>query len=308
MNEIILTTNISVDMTMIDQSRDKILVLKRQTAQNMIDIGAELAKVKEVLPHGDWYTWLENEVEFTPKTASQLIRIAKEFGDGENRKSLSDLGATKLYTLLDLPAEQRNIFLDTHDVQNMTTRELKEQISNYKKNSDIWKVFDLYDREKDRDMVVVKIDKLKPLKDHEKYFPSATGLTWLDFMTSIANYGVIEPIIITRDNTIISGHGRVRACKDLGMETIPAYYLAITTNALSNSNGTIATVEDIKLKYFFHANIHLKNIDVWVAKLLLNFYFGDKEKIEYYLNKCYKECPSFAGSKWESNIKECICA
>ena len=32
--------------------------------------------------------------------------------------------------------------------------------------------------------------------------------------------GVIEPVVITQDKTIVSGHQRVRACKELGIETV----------------------------------------------------------------------------------------
>ena len=45
---------------------------------------------------------------------------------------------------------------------------------------------------------------------------------WSEFIESIRTSGVIEPIVITRDLAIVSGHQRVRACKELGITTIPA--------------------------------------------------------------------------------------
>ena len=47
-------------------------------------------------------------------------------------------------------------------------------------------------------------------------------LKWSEFIELIHTSGVIEPIVVTRDFTIVSGHQRVRACKELGIELIPA--------------------------------------------------------------------------------------
>ncbi len=45
---------------------------------------------------------------------------------------------------------------------------------------------------------------------------------WSEFIESIRTSGVIEPIVVTRDFTIVSGHQRVRACNELGITEIPA--------------------------------------------------------------------------------------
>lgn len=47
-------------------------------------------------------------------------------------------------------------------------------------------------------------------------------LKWSEFIESIHISGVIEPIVVTREFTIVSGHQRVRACKELGIAEIPA--------------------------------------------------------------------------------------
>lgn len=47
-------------------------------------------------------------------------------------------------------------------------------------------------------------------------------LKWYEFIESIRTSGVIEPIVVTRDFTIVSGHQRVRACNELGITEIPA--------------------------------------------------------------------------------------
>nr|DAJ62492.1 MAG TPA: chromosome partitioning protein [Caudoviricetes sp.] len=47
-----------------------------------------------------------------------------------------------------------------------------------------------------------------------------SGEKWNEFLESIKTRGVIEPIVITQDKVIVSGHQRVRACKELGITKI----------------------------------------------------------------------------------------
>lgn len=47
-----------------------------------------------------------------------------------------------------------------------------------------------------------------------------TGEKWNEFLESVKSRGIIEPIVITPDKVIVSGHQRVRACKELGIEEI----------------------------------------------------------------------------------------
>lgn len=42
----------------------------------------------------------------------------------------------------------------------------------------------------------------------------------MDILESVKTSGVIEPIVVTTDMVIVSGHQRVRACKELGIKTV----------------------------------------------------------------------------------------
>lgn len=70
-------------------------------------------------------------------------------------------------------------------------------------------------------MQYIAIDKLKPHPRNEEFFDDITGDKWEEFKQSISSFGVREPIIITQDNVIVSGHQRVRACKELGITEVP---------------------------------------------------------------------------------------
>lgn len=69
-------------------------------------------------------------------------------------------------------------------------------------------------------MQEININKLKPHPRNNEFFDDMTGEKWNEFLESIKSRGVIEPIVITQDYTIVSGHQRVRACKELGIQKI----------------------------------------------------------------------------------------
>ena len=68
----------------------------------------------------------------------------------------------------------------------------------------------------------MKTLELIPHKDNDFFFDDITGEAWQEFIESIKTSGVIEPIVVTQNKVIVSGHQRVRACKLLGIEEIDA--------------------------------------------------------------------------------------
>lgn len=69
-------------------------------------------------------------------------------------------------------------------------------------------------------MQQIEISKLKPHPRNTEFFDDMEGEKWEEFLESIRSRGVIEPIVITPDKTIVSGHQRVRACQELGITTV----------------------------------------------------------------------------------------
>lgn len=65
-----------------------------------------------------------------------------------------------------------------------------------------------------------KVDELKPHPRNNEFFDDMEGEKWNEFLESVKTRGVIEPVIITPDKVIVSGHQRVRACKELGIEKV----------------------------------------------------------------------------------------
>ena len=69
-------------------------------------------------------------------------------------------------------------------------------------------------------MQQIDINELKPHPRNNEFFDDMSGEKWTEFLESIRTSGVIEPIVITTDMTIVSGHQRVRACKQLGINSV----------------------------------------------------------------------------------------
>lgn len=117
----------------------EIRLLQRQ-AQGIIlnyaiEIGRRLTEAKTVLPHGQWGDWLKNEVAFSQSTAQNFMRIFERYGSEQvslfgdaKSETLGNLPYTKALKLLAVPESEVDEFMETHDVENMSTRELEQAI------------------------------------------------------------------------------------------------------------------------------------------------------------------------------------
>ena len=108
----------------------------------IVEIGRRLKEAKTMLPHGEWGRWLETEVEFKQSTANNYMRIFEEYSadqmtlDGAvaNSQTLGKLSYSKALALLALPSEEeREAFAAQHNVEAMSSRELKAALDELKK-------------------------------------------------------------------------------------------------------------------------------------------------------------------------------
>lgn len=109
----------------IETITDEILDAKRAGGEAILTIGRCLIEAKDMLPHGEWLPWLNERVEFSERTARNFMRLAREW---TNRQTLADLGASKALTLLALPPEEREQFMEDHNVIDMSARQLEQAI------------------------------------------------------------------------------------------------------------------------------------------------------------------------------------
>lgn len=111
--------------------------LNRTLLAGIIEIGKRFDRIKAIVPHGKWGEYVEEATKYSQSMAENYIKIYKEygseqqslFGDLSNSKSLGNLGVTKLLELTALPADEREKFVEEHNVTGDTTvKELQELI------------------------------------------------------------------------------------------------------------------------------------------------------------------------------------
>ncbi len=114
--------------------------IKAQTRAVMlcgsIEIGRRLVEAKDMLEHGQWTDWLERSVDYSPRTAQNLMKIFEEYGANQialfgmdaKTQTFADLTYSQAVALLGIPADQREAFAEENDVANMSTRELQQAI------------------------------------------------------------------------------------------------------------------------------------------------------------------------------------
>ena len=115
--------------------------IKRQAQQTLlaasVEIGRKLNEAKALVPHGMWEVWLSEIVDYSQSTANNLMRIATEYGDEQvslfsgksNSETFAALTYSQAVALFALPMDQREEFVENHDMEDLSTRELKEEIA-----------------------------------------------------------------------------------------------------------------------------------------------------------------------------------
>lgn len=100
-----------------------------------VEIGKRLKEAKALIPYGSWGEWLRVNVDYSERTAQNLLRLAEE-STKESFGTLIDLNYTQAVQLIGLPVAERAELLEQNDVTDMSTRELQELVEKYKRESD----------------------------------------------------------------------------------------------------------------------------------------------------------------------------
>lgn len=110
----------------------EINVIKAQAREvycrSAIEIGRRLTEAKAMVPHGSWLEWLEVNVEYSERTAQELMRMYEEYGKNTNPQAIADLSYTQAVILLGLDRETRTELLESGNVADMSTRDLREEV------------------------------------------------------------------------------------------------------------------------------------------------------------------------------------
>lgn len=122
----------------------EIKIIEQQTAktvlENGIQIGIRLQEAKEQVGHGNFEEWCKENLNYTSRTARKFMQLATEYGDENglisNRNISSDLSISKALTLLKVPEDDREEFVEEHDVDIMTVKELEDAVREAKEEAE----------------------------------------------------------------------------------------------------------------------------------------------------------------------------
>lgn len=138
MSELIIreTGEVAQDTRGADEIAQSINRIKAEVQEAVIDgairIGRELQAAKSKVPYGEWGSWLKTHVDYSERAAQDLMRIADEYGRSVS-EAMRSLSKTQAIALLGLSAEQREEFVATHDMDGLTTDQLKAQVKELQK-------------------------------------------------------------------------------------------------------------------------------------------------------------------------------
>lgn len=78
---------------------------------------------------------------------------------------------------------------------------------------------------------------------------------------SIQEFGLVEPVVCNKDNTVIGGHQRLRACKRLGIENIPVLYVDLPKTREKTLNLALNRI---------HGSWDMQKLSAVIAEIKMN--------------------------------------
>lgn len=121
-------------------------------AAAVIEVGKRLIEAQELVPHGEWGEYVTHSCGFSQRTAQAYMQLA---ANPANAQTIADLPYSKALALLALPEGKIEEFRAEHHVEDVSVRELKKQIAEYKDrleniDADYRGQLDTVDRENDQ--------------------------------------------------------------------------------------------------------------------------------------------------------------
>ena len=97
-------------------------------ASAAMDIGDRLTEAKKLVPHGEWESYVRERCGLHPRTAQTYMQMA---ANREKTQTFADLPFSKALALLALPEGQAEAFAAEHNPEELSTRQLRDQIKAY---------------------------------------------------------------------------------------------------------------------------------------------------------------------------------
>ena len=141
MNEIIEAQARTKEM-IVGEIQATINQVKRSVMEGAIIVGSNLKELKELVPHGEWGDFIEDNLGMSVRKAQQYIQLSTEFGDTEsvyfkaltsNAQYIAHLNVSTALKLLTIPEEDIEELIATEVTEEKgTNADLEAKIAAYK--------------------------------------------------------------------------------------------------------------------------------------------------------------------------------
>lgn len=120
------------ELANLNQIVAEIKFFENQAVVSYWEIGKRLSQAKGQLNHGEWQSWIDENLGYSYDTANNLIKVYNQY---PNIDTYQHLNFSKVLALTSIKDEEdRQNFIDSHEVEDMTTRELQAEIKEYKES------------------------------------------------------------------------------------------------------------------------------------------------------------------------------
>lgn len=120
------------ELASLNQIVSEIKFFENQAVVSYWEIGKRLSQAKGQLNHGEWQDWIDTNLGYSYDTANNLIKVFKRY---PNIDTYQHLNFSKVLALTSIKDEEdRQEFIEKHDVEDMTTRKLQAEIKKYKED------------------------------------------------------------------------------------------------------------------------------------------------------------------------------
>jgi Protein of unknown function (DUF3102) len=97
--------------TELHEAAQRIKALRRAATEHAVEIGRELLRVKERLPHGAFVKWVEKACDFKIRTAQDLMKLAREADSNTKLAALMVPSTLRVYLSKTTPPAVRSAIL-----------------------------------------------------------------------------------------------------------------------------------------------------------------------------------------------------
>ncbi len=110
--------------------------IKQLARETMVDcalqIGERLIEAKTLVPVGRWGEWLKTNVDYSERTAQNLMRLYGEYGNRGIPEGLLKASYTNVVALLGLPEDIKAEVIESGAAESLSARELEAEIKRLK--------------------------------------------------------------------------------------------------------------------------------------------------------------------------------